>query len=53
MTWKLSEIELLQVFRQYATGQESEIVFRWQRDIKLRPVFRQEVEIWNIYCRVM
>jgi hypothetical protein len=28
-------------------------VCRWQWDIKLSPVFRQEVDIWNIYCKVM
>jgi hypothetical protein len=25
-------------------------IFGWQRDFKLRPTFRQEVAIWNIYC---
>jgi hypothetical protein len=28
-------------------------IFRWQWDVELRPVFRQEVDIRNIYCKVM
>jgi hypothetical protein len=36
------------VFRQYATCQEFVIVFGMQWDVELRPVFRQEVDIWNI-----
>jgi hypothetical protein len=51
MMWKLSEIELWQVFRQ-DTYQEFQILFRW-RDVELRPVFSQEVDIWNIHCKVM
>jgi hypothetical protein len=42
-----------QVFRQYATCQEFGIVFGRQWDIELRPVFRQEVDIRNIYSKVM
>jgi hypothetical protein len=52
MTWKLSEIEMRQVSRQNATCQEFGIVFRWQWDVNLRPVFRQEVDICDIYCRI-
>jgi hypothetical protein len=53
MTWKGSEIELWQAFRQHATCQEFGIVFGWQRDVELRPEFRQEVDTWNISCKVM
>jgi hypothetical protein len=50
MMWKLSEIEIWQVFRQYVTCQEFGIVFRQQLDVELRPAVRQEVDIWNMYC---
>jgi hypothetical protein len=38
--------------RQYSTGQEFEIVFRWQWEVELRPVLRQ-VDVWNTYCKVI
>jgi hypothetical protein len=53
MMWKLSEIQLWQVFRQFARRQEYEIVFRRQWDVELRPVFMQEVDVWNIYCKIV
>jgi hypothetical protein len=40
-------------FRQYTTCQEFGIVFQRQWNVKLRTVLRQEVDIWNIYCKVM
>jgi hypothetical protein len=33
--------------------EEFGIVFGWQGNVELRPVFGQEVDIWNIYCKVM
>jgi hypothetical protein len=53
MMWKLSKIELWQVIRHHKTYQEFWIVFAWQWNVKLRPVFRQEVNIWNIYSKVI
>jgi hypothetical protein len=53
MMYKLSEIEMSQAFRQYATYKEFVIVFRWQWDIELTPLFRQELDIWNIYSKAM
>jgi hypothetical protein len=53
MIRKLSKTELCQVFRKYTTCQEFGITFGWQWGIQLRPVFRQEVNIWNIYCKLM
>jgi hypothetical protein len=38
--------QTVQAFRQYTTCQEFGIV-------KLKPVFRHEMDIWNIYCWVM
>jgi hypothetical protein len=51
--WKLSEIELWQVFRQYTTCQEFGIIFRWQWEVELKTVFRPEVDIWKMYCKIM
>lgn len=41
------------MFRQYASRREFGTVWWWQFDVKLKPVFRQEVDKWNIYCKVM
>jgi hypothetical protein len=51
MMWKLSEIELRQILRQYITCQKFGIVFRWQWDVELKPTITQEEGIWNIYCK--
>jgi hypothetical protein len=40
-------------YQAITTGQELRIVFGWYRDAELRPVFKQEVDIWNIYCKVI
>jgi hypothetical protein len=53
MIWKLSEMELWQVFRQYAKCQQFWIVSGCQWYVELRPVFRQVVDIWNISCKAI
>jgi hypothetical protein len=47
----VDDVETLQ--NQIVAGFEFVIIFGCQWDVKLRPVFRQEVDIWNIYCKVM